>query len=118
MGDLNRWLEHERDHGFVRARLTLLPTSGDSGRQTPILSGYRASWDIGNLWEGKPTVNDAPLVIEDQDSVPPGRQAIVRLHPLARELWANLVVGQSIRAFEGPRWVATAEVLEIVGPAA
>jgi hypothetical protein len=111
-------LNRERIDGFIRARLTMLPTSEDTGRRTPILSGYRSSWDIGNMWEGQPTVNDAPLLIEDQDSVHPGAQAVVRLHPLAPEFWADLTTGQRISAYEGSRLVATAEVLEIVGPAA
>jgi hypothetical protein len=78
------WLDYEAQHGFIRVRLMLL-TPDEGGRSRPVFSDYRASWDIGNTYEGQWTVNDAPLVFEDVEKLEPGEEALARIHPLRPE---------------------------------
>ena len=104
--DTEWWLKYEREHGCIRARLRVL-TADEGGRLGPIFAGYRPDWNIGNLDDnGRPTINGAPLLIEGADEVPPGGEAVVRLHPLAPEFWTGVTVGQRIEMQEGPRVVA------------
>jgi len=110
------WLDYEAEHGFIRARMRLLATE-EGGRKRPIFTDYRASWDIGNTYEGEWTVNDAPITLEGVEELAPGEEATVRLHPLAREFWGHVEPGMTIYAREGRRRVATAVVTERVAPA-
>jgi hypothetical protein len=112
------WERREREQGFVRVRLRLL-TTNEGGRQGPIFDGYRASWDIGNLSEsGEWTINDAPLLFEDCDSLALGETAEARIHPIAPEFWTDVSAGTRLVMHEGPRVVGYAEVLEVVAPTA
>ena len=65
------WREYESEHGYIRVLFRLTPTE-DGGRKGPVFSDCRAAWDIGNTYNGEWTVNDAPLVFEDVESVAPG----------------------------------------------
>jgi len=107
------WLDYEAEHGFIRARMQLLATE-ERGRKGPIFTDYRASWDIGNTYEGEWTINDAPVTLEDVEQLAPGEEATVRLHPIAREFWNQVKPGMTIYAHEGRRRVATAVVMEWV----
>jgi len=105
------WLDYEAEHGFIRVRLRLL-TAEEGGRSRPIYSDYRASWDIGNTYEGEWTVNDAPLVLEDVDKLDPGDEALARIHPIAPQFWNHVEPGLRIYAHEGPRRVGEATVID------
>jgi hypothetical protein len=110
-----RWDEIEQQRGFIRVRLHLAATD-EGGRRSPVLSDYRASWDIGATYEGEPVQNDAPLVLEDVDELPPGGVAVGRIHPVVPEYWSHVTPGMTIHAYEGPRRIGTATVLDVVPP--
>jgi translation elongation factor EF-Tu-like GTPase len=111
------WERRERKRGVVRVRVRLL-TTAEGGRHGPIADGYRASWDIGNQTDaGEWTSNDAPLLLEDRESLAPGETATGRIHPIAPELWTNVSPGLEITMHEGRRIVGRGEVLEVVGSA-
>jgi hypothetical protein len=56
--DIDRWHAYEDEYGYVRACLTLTGRQ-DGGRQGPIASGYRSSWDVSR--EGDQSLlTDAP----------------------------------------------------------
>jgi hypothetical protein len=59
---------------------------------------------------------DAPLLLEECESLPPGESATARIHPLASEFWTNVSPGLEITMHEGRRIVGRGEVLEVVGP--
>jgi hypothetical protein len=105
------WLDYEREHGYIRIRFRLTPTEG-GGRKAPVFSDYRASWDIGNTYEGEWTVNDAPLVFEEVEVLHPGEEAAARIHPLAPEFWTHVVPGTRIYAHEGRRRVGEGIVID------
>ena len=105
------WLDYEAAHGYIRVRLDLIPT-GDGGRSRPIWSDYRSSRDIGAQYEGKKTINDAPLTLEDVERLEPGQIGFARLHPGARQFWDHVQPGLEIYAYEGSRLVGVAEVVE------
>jgi hypothetical protein len=106
-----RWLDHEKRHGYIRARLRLLSTE-EGGRQNPIFHGHRSCW--GFPPEVHPYMHDAPLVIEQEWALPPGGVATVRLHPLWPEHWPDIQPGLLLGMFEGSRLVGRAEVLKVV----
>jgi hypothetical protein len=61
-------------------------------------------------------LNDAPLLFEDVDEIPPGGEAVARIHPLFPEYWSHVSPGMTIYAHEGSRRIGTATVLEIIEP--
>ena len=110
------WERRATEKGFVRVRLRVVATD-EGGRQGLLFDGYRANWDIGNRTEdGGRTSNDAPLLLDDQESLAPGAIADVRIIPIAPEFWTHVSVGQEIEMREGGRIVGRGEVLEVVGP--
>jgi hypothetical protein len=111
------WQRREREQGFVRLRLRLLPTE-EGGRKGPIADGYRGSWDIGNRSEDdEPTSNDAPLLFDEPGKwLSPGESATARLHPLAPEFWLHVKPGLKVVMKEGRRVVGRGEVVEVVAP--
>lgn len=115
MSDVKWLLDREAKEGYVLARLRLRATDED-GRKTGITTGYRSCWDIGGTFEGRPTLNDAPLLIESGEWLQPGDEAGVRLHPLAWEYWQDVRVGQRIEMREGSRVVGEATVIRRVVP--
>ena len=115
--DLGQWHDREAREGYIRARLRPL-RADEGGRSTPLGNGYRACWDIGATYEGRPTLNDAPILFEHGDWLALGDEGIVRLHPLAWEFWENVTAGQVIHAYEGSKRVGVATVLERIGPTA
>ena len=95
-----------------RIRLALLPTGPDEGRRTPILSGYRPHWDVGNRNEAGETIfNDGGVLALAVEPLAPGTVAEAELVPVSPEYWPDLAPGTQIAAYEGRRRVATAEVL-------
>ncbi|MGK2876752.1 MAG: hypothetical protein ACSLEW_14135 [Nocardioides sp.] len=108
-----RWTADERENGYIRARLRLL-THDESGRQSPIASGYRAHWAFAPEIPGER--HDAPLTLETGpiEWLAPGEEAMVRLHPLVPELWPPIVPGIRLTMLEGARVVGVAEVVEAV----
>lgn len=113
--DIARWQEHERQQGYIRARLRLL-TSEQGGRSGPIYSGYRSCW--GSPPDVHEDMHDGPLLIEGQDVLNPGEVATVRLHPLFPEYWPEVSEGLILGMFEGSRQVGEAVVVEVVSPSA
>ncbi len=77
---MRAWL----DHKYIWIGLRLLATD-EGDRKSPVWSDYRSSWDIGNTYNGEWTLNDAPLVLEDVESIAPGEEATARIHPIAPE---------------------------------
>jgi translation elongation factor EF-Tu-like GTPase len=111
------WERREREQGFVRIRVRLLATD-EGGRQGPIFDGYRSSWNIGNRTDsGEWTVSDAPMLLEDSESLAPGESATARIHPLAPEFWTHVSAGLEIAMHEGARVVGRAEILAVVSGA-
>ena len=108
--DTDHLLAYEREHGYVRVRLTLVSTR-DGGRRTPIASGYRSCWDVSRE-EDQTLLTDAPLLLEGGGRLDPGQSAIARLHPLFREDWSGLRPGKVLGMFEGSRRVGVATVLD------
>ena len=88
----------------VAARVRLLPTDA-GGRETPIRSNYRPTFDLGVLWMGKPAVNDGRIMLIDQDELAPGAEGLVRIEPLWAEYWATVREGAVVPAQEGARVV-------------
>jgi hypothetical protein len=110
-GDIDRLQAHEDDHGYVRAFLALARTQ-DGGRRAWIASGYRSCWDVSRAGD-QSLLADAPLLIEEAGPLDPGQSAIVRLHPLSREYWADVAPGMVLGMFEGSRRVGEATVLDV-----
>lgn len=113
----NRITSSERNAGYLRARLRLLPTS-DGGRRTAMASGYRSHWAFPP--EVHDERHDAPLTFEagPEHWLAPGGEATVRLHPLVPELWPAVRPGLVLTLLEGARVIGNAEVLEVVPPVA
>lgn len=110
---LCRFRIYEAKHGFVEARLTLVPAI-DGGRTRTIFTSYRADWNIGNRTAfGGIEISGAPITLEDARSVPPGGTGLVRLHPLRREAWTSVQPGAEIAMHEGNRVVGNAVVLRV-----
>jgi len=109
----DRWAATEHECGYIRARLRLL-TTAQGGRHTPIYSGYRSHWAFppGFRQEG----HDAPLTLELTITLAPGEEAMVRLHPIAPDLWPQVAPGLRLSMFEGARLVGLADVVEVVPP--
>src|SRR5262245_23133920 len=42
-----RFRAHEAEHGYIEARLTLVPSEA-GGRRTAIITDFRPTWNIGN----------------------------------------------------------------------
>jgi translation elongation factor EF-Tu-like GTPase len=109
----DRWTALELERGYIRARLRLLTTE-QGGRHTPIRSGYRSHWAF------PPDVHqedhDAPLTLEATKVLAPGEEAMVRLHPLAPDLWPPVAPGLRLSMFEGARLVGQADVVAVVPP--
>ena len=108
-----RWAADERENGYIRARLRLL-THEEGGRKNPIASGYRSHWAFPP--EVHDERHDAPLTLESGPGewLDPGEEALVRLHPLFRDLWPTVVPGIRLTMLEGARVVGVAEVVEVV----
>lgn len=106
-----RFRIYEAEHGYIEARLTLLPTE-DGGRRTPIFTDYRPSWNIGNRAEDDTIeLNDARVSLEDCKSLLPGHMGTVRLHPLLPDEWRRVREGDNLDMHEGARIVGRAVVL-------
>jgi hypothetical protein len=115
-GEDERVAERGRQHGYVRATLTLLPTDED-GRRGPIASGYRPQWDLGDRTEdGAILFSDAEVWLEDELTLSPGGTAVVRLHPFFPEHWRGIREGSLLGLYEGNRRLGEARVLEVIAP--
>lgn len=108
-----RWAATGHECGYIRARLRLL-TTAQGGRHTPICSGYRAHWAFPPGFHQED--HDAPLTLEPERTLAPGDEAMVRLHPLAPDLWPQGTPGLRLSMFEGTKLVGLADVVEFVPP--
>jgi hypothetical protein len=96
---------------WLTIRLYLLPAD-QGGRRTPISSGYRVGWDIGNTTDaGEPELNDATVRFVDPDQLAPGADTEAELLPHVPERWQGVSPGDELVAREGRRLVAKAHVL-------
>jgi hypothetical protein len=86
--------------GYYEAVLSLRSTE-EGGRGHPLSTGFRCPWDIGAVYDGRPTLNDAAVVLLHTPDLAPGDTAEVRLHPLAPEFWSNDLVGRTVRPWDG-----------------
>lgn len=98
---------------YFRVTLRLL-AADEGGRKGPIFSDYRPSWNLGNTWQGEPTINDGRVFLEDRDELAPGVEGEARIEPLRSEFWGHVVPGTVIAMQEGNRVVGYATVREIV----
>jgi hypothetical protein len=104
------------DRCTLKIVLKVLPAS-EGGREKPIASGYRASFDIGKTRRREIALDDA-LVHLGTGEIAPGAEANATIEPLAPELWDHVVEGTAITMMEGLRVVAHATVLEVAWPTA
>src|SRR4051812_23728003 len=102
----------EGEHGCIRARLRMLATT-EGGRS--VFTGYRASWGVGRRTT-RGSLNDGPISIEGRETLNPGDEGIVRVHPALPEFWTGVAVGTPLAMQEGSRLVGVAEVIELVPP--
>ncbi|MBI5537993.1 MAG: hypothetical protein HY898_35045 [Deltaproteobacteria bacterium] len=108
-----RFRMYEAEHGFVEARLSLLPASA-GGRSNPIFTDYRPDWNIGNRTDpGELELNGARVSLEDCEHIEPGGSDVVRLHPTLPEEWGHLQRGAEINMHEGSRVVGKAVVTRV-----
>jgi hypothetical protein len=56
------------------------------------------------------------LTLEGRKTLAPGNEAMIRLHPLARDLWPPLSPGLRLSMLEGPLLVGLADVVNVVPP--
>jgi hypothetical protein len=97
---------------FFRVQLRLL-SADQGGRPSSVFSDYRPSWDLGNTWLGKPTINDGRVLLEGCTELAPGGECVALVQPLVAELWGGVRPGAVIAMHEGTRVVGYARVLEI-----
>ncbi|MEV6621145.1 hypothetical protein AB0M83_27955 [Amycolatopsis sp. NPDC051106] len=109
----DRWTATEEERGYIRARLRLVTTE-QGGRHTAIHSGYRAHWAFPS--DVHRERHDAPLTLEGRKTLAPGNEAMIRLHPLAPDLWPPISAGLRLSMLEGPRLVGLADVVNVVPP--
>lgn len=115
-GEEEQVATREREHGYVRAELTLLATE-EGGRKGPFASGYRPQWDLGDRTEdGAIAFSDAEVWLEDELALSPGCTAVVRLHPFFPEFWSGVREGSLLGLYEGNRRLGEARVVEVVAP--
>jgi hypothetical protein len=69
-----------------KVRLQLL-SAELGGRQRPIFSDYRPSWDLKNTWHGRPTINDGRVLLDGIDELAPGTEGAAIIEPLSDEFW-------------------------------
>jgi translation elongation factor EF-Tu-like GTPase len=105
--------ERERTHGYLRARLRLL-TTAEGGRRSGVMRDYRPDWGLACDTPGEVSMAGAPITVEGAERVEPGETAVVRLHPIFWDAWADVRPGTAITMLEGPRVVGTAVVLDVV----
>ncbi len=99
----------------LTVRLRLVPTS-ENGRQNPILSNYRPTFDLGNRWRGEPMLNDGRIMLLESESLAPGTEGRARIDPLCLEYWDGARPGAVLPFSEGSRVVGYATVLEVNWP--
>src|SRR4051794_24572736 len=92
-------------------------SSAEGGRQSPIQSNYRPTFDLGNTWRGEPLLNDARLLLATHE-LAPGAEGLATLEPLRPEYWDGVRVGTVVPFMEGSRIVGRAAVTERLWPAA
>jgi hypothetical protein len=83
---------------YLEAELQLVPT-GDSGRKTPIRSGY-----MPNFWipqEDSRELVSAGIKLVEGEELSPGASGLVRIYPFAPELWHDVHVGTKLEMTEG-----------------
>ena len=97
----------------ICVRLVLTLTSA-GGRQHPIASGYRATWDIGDrLDDGRVHHHDAWVQSLTVASLAPGDAADAVIEPSFPGFWARIRPGDRLAMCEGLRIVGAATVLSI-----
>lgn len=99
----------------LTVRLRLVPTA-ENGRQSPIISDYRPTFDLGNRWRGEPMLNDGRIMLLDAESIAPGAEGSARIDPLRSEYWDGVRPGAVLPFSEGSRVVGYATVLEVNWP--
>jgi hypothetical protein len=98
---------------IFRIRLRLF-TAEDSGRRSPIHSGYRPSWDPVRE-DGTRGYHDAIVRSLGRDPLPLGETTEAAIEPLAPMFWTAVRTGMRLGMFEGPHQVGASEVLEVPG---
>jgi translation elongation factor EF-Tu-like GTPase len=97
----------------VRALLSLLPT-GEGGRQSPAFSGYRPNHNFGEVSGREFYIGE--ITFARSESILPGESKEVDIEFInGPGLMDALRSGRSWRIQEGPKLVATAILIEILG---
>lgn len=92
-----------------------LPTAM-GGRNHPILSDYRASFDLKSSWRGQPVLNDGRVLIDGTEGLLPGAEGPAVIEPLVEEYWGAVEVGTVLAVQEGRRVVGFATVTKVTRP--
>ncbi|HVH47991.1 MAG TPA: DUF5063 domain-containing protein [Labilithrix sp.] len=102
------------DRPAFAVRLRLL-SAAEGGRLAPIRSNYRPSFDIGNTWQGEPTLNDGRILLTCNE-LAPGAEAPATVEPLRPQFWDHVRTGATLEVKEGARVVGYATVTEQLWP--
>ena len=108
--------KHVMDRPAFKVDLRLL-SPDEGGRQGPIRSNYRPTFDLGNTWRGEPMLDDGRIMLAN-DELAPGTDGVATLEPLRPEYWDAVQAGTVIPVMEATRVVGHATVTERVWPAA
>lgn len=99
----------------LKVRLRLLPTE-HGGRKAPVFNDYRPSWNLGNTWNGQPTINDGRVLLDGLSELAPGSEGPAFIEPFVDEFWGAVDVGAVLPMQEGARIVGYATVVEVTRP--
>jgi hypothetical protein len=102
--------------GMVFTVQLRLLASSEGGQHSPIASGYRPSFDIGNTHRGESMLNDGQIKLTVGELLPPGEEATATIEPLRPEYWDHVRAGMTIPVMEGSRIVGYARVSGRVWP--
>jgi hypothetical protein len=99
----------------IEARLRLLPTA-HGGREGPLASDSRPSWDLHGTWRGRPTLDQARVRFDVRE-LAAGAEGPAFLEPLDAARWGAVDVGSVVPMVEGHRVVGYAVVTAVTRPA-
>jgi hypothetical protein len=98
--------------GYIEAELTLL-TPEQGGRPHPIRTGYCPNWWLPGATEREFASGCVELITGAE--LRPGASGVVRIYPLAPELWDHVTPGARLDMTEGPQFpVGRAVVTRVV----
>lgn len=81
-----------------------------------IRTDYRPNWDLGNTWQGQPTLDGGRVLLVGIDTLAPGEEGPARIDPLMDEAWGLLEPGRVLPMQEGVKVVGHAFVQSVTRP--